>query len=64
MKERCSICGEHVNGPCRTNEEALQDGCINPTRQKRGLDAEVADRVARQSVDIHGKSSGPGSWSN
>jgi len=66
MAEMCNICGEEVNGPCESVDEARADGCINPPQLKRGvkLDPKIAQRVADQQKDLHGKSSGPGSFTN
>ena len=61
---RCDICKEDVNGPCESAEQALTDGCINPSEIKRGLDPKVAKRVAKQQEGIHALSSGPGSYTN
>ena len=61
----CSICKENVSGePCQSNDEAIAEGCINPTREKRGvgLDPEISRKLEREQREIHGKSSGIGSW--
>lgn len=63
--EVCKICKEKVNGPCVSNEEALQEGCINPPQKKRLLlNPDIAKRVESQLKGSHGVSSGPGSFTD
>lgn len=59
----CNICREVVSEPCRTQEEALEGGCINPSRSKRmgALDPKIAQRVQGQMEGQYGMGSGSGS---